>query len=98
MQLDQFRESLKLAEPPRALDAPLRALWHDGHGDWKRAHETVQAERSKASARVHAYLHRKEGDLSNADYWYARSESERPRGTLESEWQDLVQRFLGEEK
>ncbi len=47
--------------PPARLAAPLSALWHDGHGDWKRAHEIVQAERSKAAERVHAYLHRKEG-------------------------------------
>ena len=59
-------------------------------------HEILQAEKSKAAERVHAYLHRKEGDLSNADYWYARSGAERPHGTLEKEWASLVQSFLAE--
>ena len=94
MLLKEFQASLTADHPPRDLAAPLNALWHDGHGDWKRAHETVQAERSKAAARVHAYLHRKEGDLSNADYWYNRAGEERPRGRLEAEWEELVVRFL----
>jgi hypothetical protein len=98
MQLEEFRETLGSDHPPHGLAAPLNALWHDGHGDWKRAHEIVQAERSQAAERVHAYLHRKEGDLSNADYWYARAHEERAQITLDAEWQDLVQRFLGEEK
>jgi len=98
MQLDEFRGTLKAGEPPRALAAPLAALWHEAKGDWARAHEIVQAERSKAAARVHAYLHRKEGDSANADYWYARASTERPSGTLDNEWQELVQQFLGEGK
>jgi hypothetical protein len=98
MRLDEFRDSLKAERAPRGLAAPVRALWHDARGDWKRAHEIVQAERSKAAERVHAYLHRKEGDLANADYWYARACSERPSGTLEKEWEALVRQFLLEEK
>jgi hypothetical protein len=94
MELEEFRASLEADRPPRGLAAPLSALWHDGHGDWKRAHEIVQAERSKAAERVHAYLHRKEGDLSNADYWYNRAGAERPRGRLETEWEELVSGFL----
>ena len=94
MQLDEFRDTLEADHLPRGLAAPLRALWHDARGDWKRAHEIVQAERSKAAERVHAYLHRKEGDLANADYWYARAGAERPRGRLETEWEELVSGFL----
>jgi hypothetical protein len=94
MELEEFRASLEAERPPRGLAAPLSALWHDGRGDWKRAHEIVQAERSKAAERVHAYLHRKEGDLSNADYWYNRAGAERPRGRLEAEWEELVASFL----
>jgi hypothetical protein len=96
MDLDEFRDTLKADHAPRALAAPLRALWHDARGDWKRAHEIVQAERGKATERVHAYLHRKEGDLANADYWYSRAGAERPRGRLETEWEELVRQFLGE--
>jgi hypothetical protein len=92
--LDEFRDTLKADRLPRGLSAPLDALWHEAHGDWKRAHEIVQAERSKVAERVHAYLHRKEGDLANADYWYSRAGAERPRGTLETEWEDLVRQYL----
>ena len=94
MELEDFRLSLKQARPPRGVPAPLRALWHEGRGDWNRAHEIVAAESSKAAARVHAYLHRKEGDLSNADYWYNRAGAERPVGRLEAEWEMLVRSFL----
>ena len=98
MQLDEFRGTLKADQPPRGLAAPLRALWYDARDDWKRAHEIVQAERSKAAERVHAYLHRKEGDLANADYWYGRAGAERPRGALEKEWGALVSELLAGEQ
>ena len=94
MDLDEFRTSLKEERAPRGLGAPLRALWHEGRGDWQQAHKIVQGENGKAAARVHAYLHRKEGDTSNADYWYARCGEERPRGALDKEWVSLVQSFL----
>ena len=96
MDRDEFRQSLKVERPPRGLAAPLRALWHEASGNWARAHEIVQSERSRAAMRVHAYLHRREGDLSNADYWYSRAGEKRPRGTLDSEWEALVSRLLGE--
>ena len=98
MDLAAFRASLRKEEPPPGLAAPLRALWHEAHGDWGRAHKIVQGESGKAASRVHAYLHRKEGDLSNADYWYGRSGEERPRGTLDKEWETLVRSFLADEK
>jgi len=96
MDLAEFTQSLKAARPPRGLAAPLRALWHEAKGDWERAHRIVQGESGTAAARVHAYLHRKEGDSENADYWYARAGEERPRGTLEREWESLVQSLLDE--
>lgn len=98
MELEEFRMSLQKARPPRSLAAPLRALWYEGRGDWNRAHEIVAAESSKAAARVHAYLHRKEGDLSNAGYWYGRAGAERPGGRLEAEWEMLVRQFLSDER
>ena len=94
MNLHDFQQSLRAKSPPRGLAPPLRALWHEARGDWNRAHEIVAQERSKASARVHAYLHRKEGDSGNADYWYNRAGAERPRGRLDTEWEALVQQFL----
>lgn len=73
--------------------AELKALWYDGKGDWKKAHDQVDHLSGKTAARIHAYLHRKEGDLWNADYWYSKAGEKRPNQTLEEEWEDLVERF-----
>ena len=94
MDLDGFRKSLRADAAPRGLPPPLRALWHDARGDWQRAHQIVAAESCRAAARVHAYLHRKEGDSGNADYWYARARAARPHGRLEAEWEALVRELL----
>ncbi len=76
---------------PAGLPAPLRALWHDGHGDWTAAHEAAQAdERDPASAWVHAYLHRKEGDAFNAGYWYRRAGKPVYCGALQAEWNEIM--------
>jgi hypothetical protein len=96
MDLDAFRKSLAGAHPPRGIAPALRALWHDAKGNRDRAHDIVQGEGGKDAARVHAYLHRKEGDSENADYWYARCGEERPRGGIAKEWESLVERFLAE--
>ncbi|MFN3997625.1 hypothetical protein [Algoriphagus sp.] len=72
----------------------LLALWYDGKGDWKLAHDHVDGLPGKSAARVHAYLHRKEGDLWNADYWYSKSGESRPNISLREEWEQLVKRFL----
>ena len=74
--------------------AELKALWYDGKGDWKKAHDQVDHLSGKSAARVHAYLHRKEGDLWNADYWYSKAGEKRPTLSLEEEWKELVERFL----
>lgn len=71
----------------------LQALWWDGKGDWQKAHDLVDGPSSKSAARIHAYLHRKEGDLWNADYWYRRSGEIRPEVSLEEEWVSLCERF-----
>ncbi len=71
----------------------LRALWYDGNGDWERAHEQVDSLGGKSAARIHAYLHRKEGDLWNADYWYGRAGVKRPDMTLDEEWKMLLMQY-----
>ena len=76
----EFRASLASRdEPPAGLSAPLRALWLDGKGDWAAAHGTVDDLETTTAARVHAYIHRKEGDLDNARYWYRRAGRPFPR-------------------
>ena len=90
----EFRRSLKGERAPRAMAPLLRALWHDVRGDWDRAHRITASERTAMAARVHAYLHRKEGDSDNANYWYTRAEAERPRVSLRKEWEALVRSLL----
>ena len=94
MDSKDFRQSLMAARPPRGLPAPLRALWHAGRGNWNRAHDIVAAQDGRAAARVHALIHRKQGDIVNADYWYYRAGAKRPRATLAKEWRTLVRQLL----
>jgi hypothetical protein len=68
-----FESSLDATTPPADFTPPLRALWHGLRGNWEAAHEIVQAEDDPDSAWVHAWLHRVEGDLANARYWYGRA-------------------------
>ena len=96
MQFDDFVASLKHDACPDHLEPCLQALWHDARGDWDAAHEIVQTIDSTTAARVHAYLHRKEGDQWNSRYWHRRAGSKFPDGvTLETEW-ELLARELTE--
>ncbi|MCZ4225423.1 hypothetical protein [Pedobacter rhodius] len=94
MTLELFKASLKSDNPESSLSAQLKALWYDGKGDWHKAHEQVDHLNDTSSANVHAYLHRKEGDIWNADYWYRKAKLTRPELSLEQEWEQLVLRFL----
>jgi hypothetical protein len=96
MDLKDFRNSLGSATPPHGLSAELQALWCEAKGGWDQAHGLVQDLESDAAAWVHAYLHRKEGDLSNAGYWYRRAQKTTPSASLESEWESLVTTLLRE--
>jgi hypothetical protein len=89
----EFRATLSSAEPPAA--APLLiALWHDAKGDWDAAHRVAQEVDDKAGAWVHAYLHRKEGDLGNAAYWYRRAGQPEATDSLDEEWERIVVALL----
>lgn len=72
----------------------LAALWYDAHGDWEAAHTVVQDDHSADAAWVHAYLHRKEGDIGNARYWYVRADKPEFTASLEEEWTALAKAFL----
>ncbi|MBL9209434.1 MAG: hypothetical protein JNL92_03150 [Opitutaceae bacterium] len=82
--------------PPAGASPAVQALWHDARGDWEAAHACAQDDESAAGSWVHAYLHRKEGDLGNAGYWYARAGRSRPvSGTsLETEWAEIARALL----
>lgn len=84
------------AAPPAAATRAVQALWHDARGDWSAAHACAQEDESAAGSWVHAYLHRKEGDLGNAGYWYARAGRSRPAAgtTLEAEWAAIARALL----
>ncbi len=85
-----FKASLVQDDPPPGLGQPLEALWQDAKGDWHAAHKLSQGLDDATGARIHAYLHRKEGDLSNARYWYERADASMPQVPLEQEWERLV--------
>jgi hypothetical protein len=94
MNSEQFTESLADKVPQSGLTAPLLALWWDAKGDWAQAHALVDELETREGMAVHAYLHRKEGSLSNAEYWYAQAGSHFRRPTVAQEWTALVEAFL----
>lgn len=94
MNVEEFRQSLTGAAPPQGAGPLLQALWHEARGDWMRAHEITQDIDGRQAARLHAYLHRKEGDLSNAAYWYRRAGAKMTEGALDSEWETLARELL----
>jgi hypothetical protein len=94
MKLSTFRESLTSGEPPAGLTTALQALWYAGKDQWDEAHTLVQNSADNDGAWVHAYLHRVEGDLSNAGYWYARAGKPASSGALEDEWTQIATALL----
>ena len=76
------------------LSGALLALWWDARGDWDRAHEVAQDVAGRDGAWVHGYLHRKEGDLGNAAYWYRQAGRPVERGELRAEWEAMVEELL----
>lgn len=94
MSIEEFKETLKESQPDSGWSVQLQALWFDGKDDWEKAHDLIDHLGDPASARVHAYLHRVEGDLWNARYWYGRANAPEFTGTLEEEWSSLLQRFM----
>ena len=95
MTLQEFLESISGEAPPATLPETLRSLWWDKKGDWDTAHAIAQEIATAQGSAVHAYLHREEGVLWNADYWYRRAGRPRPGISLEAEWRQLVAEMLG---
>ena len=95
MGYQEFIESLEKDSCPGGMDPVLQALWYDAKGNWDRAHDIVQNMGGVQAARIHAYLHRKEGDLWNAGYWHRRAGSVLPEDqTLDEEWDSLLRAYL----
>jgi hypothetical protein len=93
MTLEQFRATLS-GETSPAVEPALQALWHDARGDWDKAHEMANGVEDRTGAWVHAYLHRKEGDLGNAAYWYNRAGQPVATDSLDAEWDRIARALL----
>lgn len=94
MKLAEFRESLGSPKPPERISLELRALWHAARNGWDDAHKLVQNESSAEAAWVHAYLHRVEGDLDNAGYWYRKARKPKSTAPLDDEWGEIASALL----
>ena len=92
--LARFEESLQGSAPPAGVSGALEALWYERRGGWDRAHEIAQDIAGTDGSWVHAYLHRREGDLSNAAYWYRQAGKPVARGNLDDEWRAIVEALL----
>ena len=94
MTIAEFKSSLENNEPPESMNPLLKALWFDAKGDWTGAHETAQNINTKEGSLIHAYLHRKEGDLSNASYWYSRAGRTMPDISLQKEAEYILNELV----
>jgi hypothetical protein len=94
MDYESLRASLAAPAPPAGLDVPLHALWYAAKGNWDTAHELAQSQDTHQAAWVHAYLHRVEGDLSNAAYWYRQAGRPVAQGPPEAEWEAVTRALL----
>jgi hypothetical protein len=95
MTFSEFKASLPLEKPVESMPILLKALWYDGKGNWEMAHNIAQQkEGNSLYDRIHAYLHRKEGDAFNARYWYNRVNLKVPPISLDNEWEELVKEYL----
>ena len=95
MTYQEFVDSIAASRPPQEIDVLLLALWYDARGDWEAAHNIAQSrEGTRDYDRLHAYLHRVEGDEWNAGYWYRRADAAKPAVSLKDEWKELVVYFL----
>ena len=94
MDLAAFRASLDKSAPPHGLSLALQALWQDGRDDFNAAHELAQRDEGGDGDWVHAYLHRKEGDASNAAYWYRRAQRPVCHESLKAEWETIAAALL----
>ena len=94
MTLGEFKRTLSTSKPPNGLAPALAALWWAGKDKWDNAHAIVMDEGGKDCAWVHAYLHRVEGDLDNARYWYRQAQRPVPTRPVAAEWDAIAQALL----
>lgn len=90
----EFTQSLISREPPEGLEPVVKALWYERKGDWHKAHQIVQELPERNGSWVHAYLHRVEGELWNARYWYSRAGVDEAVTSTDEEWEAIVRTLL----
>lgn len=93
--LNFFNLSIKKKAPNPGWSAGLKSMWWDVKGNWKASHDIAQEMNSHEGSWIHAYLHRKEGDKFNADYWYRKANRSFSKVSLEEEQKELVAYFIG---
>ncbi len=96
MHYAEFEATLEKSAPEDVWPIALQALWWDAKGDWDTAHELVDQDGVPMGSWVHAYLHRKEGDEWNAEYWYRQAGKPFCESSLADEWLQLVHAILTE--
>ena len=94
MNLKDFKMTVSSGKMPEALSDALQAMWHDAAGNWDRAHDIAQEIHAAEGSWIHAYLHRKEGDLGNAAYWYRLANQPVCKVSLEEEWEQIATALL----
>src|ERR1700750_1560736 len=94
MTYDEFILTIENDTLPSNLPLFIQALWWDAKGDWHKAHSLIDSLDDRNSCWVHAYLHRKEGDISNADYWYRRARKQASPASLQDEWKIITMELL----
>ena len=94
MSSEQFRASLVGETPDPNLSGTLAALWWAGKGEWDRAHALVQEEPGADAAWVHALLHRAEGDVENAAYWYRQARRPAADASFNEEWAAIADALI----
>lgn len=96
MKYNEFIDMRDEGTIPDDIPMLLQALLLDAVGDWDSAHKIAQNVFTKDGSWVHAYLHREEGDRSNAAYWYSNAGRRMPDTKLEEEWEEISRVILGD--
>jgi hypothetical protein len=94
MNFETFQQSINATAPPQNISVYLLAMWYDANGNWEKAHAMADSLNDATACWVHAYLHRKEGDYGNANYWYSRGNKKMPSVSLPEEWENIVKALL----
>ncbi|WAJ71064.1 hypothetical protein [Catenovulum adriaticum] len=69
----------------------IKALDLAKQDKWEQSHDLIQDGSDSLSCLIHGYLHRVEGDIGNAKYWYKRANTQMPDNTLPAELERLYQ-------